>query len=194
MTDRIEWERRYGKRGAEPVASASDFLRRHLDRLPRGRALDVACGDGRNALFLAQHGFRVDAIDIARAGLQRIQAIARREGFHVHAVQADLEEFPLARNHYDVVLNTCYLQRLLWPGLKSALRPAGIMVFETFLIDQREIGHPRNPAFLLERGELRDAFRDFDILQYEEGRFELGTGPVFLARLLARRPATWQAD
>ena len=188
MSGRREWESRYRERPAGGVRPPSSFLVEHLDRLPRGRGLDLASGDGRHALYLARHGWRVDAIDCAHAGLARLLAVARREALRLDAVQADLETFPLPRQRYDVVVNVRYLQRSLFPALKASLRRGGAVVFETFIRDQAQLGHPRNPAFLLERGELAARFDDFEVLEYAEGRFETETGPAFVARLLARRP------
>lgn len=190
MGDRPQWESRYRERPEDAVRPPSQFLVEQCPHLPCGRALDVASGDGRHALYLARRGWVVDAIDFAYAGLARLLAIARRDRLPVAALQADLESFPLPRAHYDVIVNVRYLQRSLVEVLKRALRPGGMIVFETFLRDQQQLGHPRNPAFLLERGELAERFNDFEILVCHEGRCETESGPAFLAHLLARRPST----
>jgi SAM-dependent methyltransferase len=188
MSDRRTWESRYGEPPAEGERPPSHFLAEHLTRLPRGRALDVACGDGRHALYLARRGWRVDAVDFSHAALVRLLAAARREGLVVHAIQADLEDCALRLRGYDVVLNVRYLQRTLIDALKGGVRSGGAIVFETFIRDQQQLGHPRNPRFLLERGELAARFADFEILAHEEGRCATESGDAFLARLLARRP------
>jgi len=190
-TDRQRWEAKYQTKAADAIRPPSGFLVEHLDQLPRGRALDVACGDGRHAIHLARHGYAVDAIDIALSGLRRAREVLRRERLSVNLIQADLEDCPLPRDRYSVVINIRYLQRNLLPALKHALRDGGVIVFETFLADQASISRPSNPAFLLDRGELRRAFQDFDILFYEEGLFDSEGGQAFLARLLARRPTSW---
>jgi SAM-dependent methyltransferase len=189
--ERERWEARHGRASDRPEIPSA-LLRRSLHRLPRGRALEVACGSGRNARFLAAHGFRVDAIDLSRAALVRTRGEAGDGSICV--VQADLLQFPLPRRRYQIAVNVRYLQRNLWPALKHALADGGMIVFETFLRDQRQIGHPRNPDYLLERGELANAFSDFAIEEYEEGCFESEGGPAFLARMLARRPQGWEAD
>jgi tellurite methyltransferase len=186
--DRTRWEGRYEQKGAAPLRPPSQLLERHLHLLPRGRALDVACGDGRNAVFLARNGFVVDAIDVAAAGLRRAQAVSRRERLPLRLIQGDLDFFPLPAARYSVAVNVRFLQRRLFAALKRCLRPGGVIVFETFITDQARLGHPTNPAHLLEPGELRRAFADLEIIAYEEGRFETETGPAYLARLLARRP------
>ena len=191
---RADWDQRYDNKAPVETRPPSALLARYLDQLPRGRALDLACGDGRNALFLAQHGFTVDAIDFAYAGLARLIAIARRQRLAVHAVQADLDHYPLPEARYAIAVNVRYLQRSLFSRLRAAVDEGGVVVFETFLREQAQLGHPTNPAFLLERGELRQHFADFDVLLYEEGRFETETGAAYLARMLARRVARSTRD
>lgn len=185
---RRKWEDRYQDRTSDPTALASSFLRKHLQELPRGRALDIACGEGRHALLLARHGFAVEAVDFAGPALRRLQARARHEGLDVLLVQADLEHFPLPQDRYALVVNVRYLQRSLWPAIRHSLRAGGIVVYETFLVDQRNFGHPRNPSFLLDHGELRRGFSTLEISHYEEGLFETESGQAFLARMIARRP------
>lgn len=194
MTDRTRWEARYAARTDAPAAEPSRFLTEHRLLLPAGRALDVACGDGRHSLWLARHGFVVDAIDIALAGLARLAAAARREGLAVRPIHADLEDFPLPTSRYSVVVNIRYLQRSLFSALRQAVRPGGVIVFETFLREQARQEHPRNPAFLLEPGELRAQFAEFIPLVDQEGCLETEAGPAFLARLIARRPASDTCD
>jgi hypothetical protein len=87
------------------------------------------------------------------------------------------------------VVNVRYLQRDLFAAIRDALLPGGVVVFETFLREQAQLGHPSNPAFLLEPGELRSHFADFDILDAAEGLVERGDGRSYLAQLVARRPA-----
>jgi SAM-dependent methyltransferase len=190
--DRLRWEARYTapESRAEPPSA---FLMTHAD-LVRGRVLDVAAGAGRNALFLARRGNSVEAVDIAFAGLRRARAAALAEGLSLLAVQADLESFPLPHNRYDAAINIRYLQRSLFPGLQRAVKPGGVILFETFLIDQQARGHPHNPAFLLQRGELRAAFAGCDIAVYEEGLFEANGAPAYLARMIARRRVAADGD
>jgi len=192
--ERARWEARYGARTEASARKPSLFLSERSKDLPNGRALDLACGEGRNTLLLAEQGFAVDGLDLSCTGLTRAQDTLRRAGRVARFVQCDLETFPLPVNLYDVVLNVRYLQRSLWPSLKRAVRESGMIVFETFLREQAEIGHPSNPAFLLGRRELAQAFADFEILSYEEGLLATEDEPAYLARMLARRPVGWTAD
>ncbi len=171
------------------ACSPSVFLARVAELLPPGRVLDVAMGEGRNAVFLARRGHAVVGIDRSPQALRRARSAAIASGVEVLAVQADLESYPLARCSFDVIVNVRYLQRSLVPAMKAALRPGGMLLFETFIEDQLQLGHPRNPAFTLGHNELLRLFDDLRVLRYEEGRFADGGEPVFLARLLAQRPA-----
>lgn len=192
--ERDRWEKRYGAKASSPVADPSLFLQQQCQRLPIGRVLDVACGDGRNALYLARQNFVVDAVDIAFAGLIRAKREAQRRALHLCLLQADLETMVLPSCRYEVVVNVRYLNRQLLARLKRAVRVGGMVVFETFLREQAELGHPRNPDFLLERGELRHLFGGFEILVYQEGRFHTERDEAFLVRMLAQRPAGWESD
>lgn len=99
--------------------------------------------------------------------------------------QEDLEQIRLPENGFDLVINVNYLQRALIPRLKAALKTGGHVIFETYLIDQRAIGHPRNPDYLLAHNELLNHFREFRVLYYREGKFRDGDEPSFRAGILA---------
>jgi tellurite methyltransferase len=184
--DRQRWEERYAAGYCGPERAPTEFLVAHAD-LIHGRVLDVAAGSGRNALFLARRGNAVDAIDISFTGLHSARAAATAEGIELRAVQADLECFPLPVARYDAAINIRYLQRSLFEPLQRAVKPGGIILFETFLIDQQMFEHPRNPAHMLQHGELRRAFAGCEILVYSEGLVGSADGSAYLARLLARR-------
>ncbi|MBI3785881.1 MAG: class I SAM-dependent methyltransferase [Deltaproteobacteria bacterium] len=184
LDDRSRWEKRYAA-GISNEAAAG-YLVQHADRLG-GRILDVAGGSGRNAIYLARHGACVDIVDIAFNGLSFAVAVATQERLQLRAVQADLTNLPLPQRTYDAIINFRYLQRSLFASLQDALKPGGLVLFESFLIDQQSVGHPRNPDFLLQRGELRRAFAHFEIVDYWEGLTD-EIHPAYVARMLARRP------
>ena len=141
---------------------------------PAGRALDLACGRGRNALWLAQQGFETTALDRDPAAVAELEARARREGLPLTARVVDLEtgaaDLGVAR--YDVVVVVHYLHRALFPALISALAPGGVLVYETFTLAQAARGRPTNPAFLLEPGELPRLVAPLEIRAAREGEFE----------------------
>src|SRR6185369_16823122 len=146
MDDRKRWNEKHAAHVGDEAPSKflEEILASRSWLIPPGRALDVATGKGRNALFLASKGFRVDAVDISAAALQEARKIARLKGRGVDFIEADLEHADLPRGAYDLVVNFNYLDRGLIQHPKNALKPGGHVVFETYLIDQREIGHPKN--------------------------------------------------
>ena len=187
--DREKWDRRHATRQGQ--GSPSVFLQQLLDngswRIQPGRALDIATGKGRNALFLAERGFSVEAIDISEVALQEARSEAQEKGLTVTFRQADLDNVELPEAAYDIVLNFNFLQRSLIPKIKKALKLGGHIVFDTYLIDQRVLGHPRNLAYLLGHNELLELFRDFRILYYREGGFAEGGKEAYRAGLFGQK-------
>jgi tellurite methyltransferase len=149
------------------------FLVENIDLLPKGRVLDVATGRGRNAVYLAQQGFEVDGIDISREALDAAGALAVESGVSVTFRLMDLEnDASLPQEAYDVIICFNYLYRPLIPQLKRSLRPGGMLVYETYIVEQALFGRPRNPKHLLQHNELLEFFHDFRCLRYREGILE----------------------
>lgn len=200
-SDSAAWDARYRDElypaGTEPAPIVREFL----PLLPRGCALDLAMGGGRNAVFLAACGWRVVGIDSSRAALDNAEALAHERGVKVQwasppslelsaklpgllLLQADLERIALPPARFDLVLCIKYLQRSLFTAIERALRPGGALVYETYTVDQLAFPHgPRSPDHLLRSGELRAAFPGLKTLFYRE--FCAGRG---IATLLARKP------
>ncbi len=156
-------------RGGRPSA----FLVDHIDLLPEGRVLDVAMGRGRNAVYLARQGFQVEGVDISREALDDARHLAEASAVSLTLHLMDLEkDVSLPRDAFDVIICFNYLHRPLIPLLKEALRSGGMMVYETYIVDQARFGKPRNPKHLLEHNELLRCFRDFRCLRYREGILE----------------------
>jgi 2-polyprenyl-3-methyl-5-hydroxy-6-metoxy-1,4-benzoquinol methylase len=148
----------------------SPFLVEHVKLLPTGRVLDVAMGNGRNSIFLAGAGFAVEGVDKSPDAVHEAIIASLKAGVSITATVADLEkEYNIAQDVYDVIICFNYLQRSLIPHIKKGIRPGGMVVYETFIVDQAQFGRPRNPAHLLEHNELLDMFRDFRCLRYSEG-------------------------
>jgi len=171
----------------EPAAFLRQIFQTGPWEIQPGRALDIATGKGRNALFLAEQGFTVDAIDISEVGLQQAQRQAEKQGLTLNLVQADLASFEFPDSAYDLILNINFLLRSLVPKIKNALLPGGYIIFDTYLLDQQDLGHPRNPAYLLNHNELLDLFRGFRILCYQEGKFFVDGKESFRAELLGQK-------
>ena len=150
----------------------SRLLRQLIPLLPKGRALDIACGEGRNAIFLAKNGYHVNAIDISSVALEKGAEAARREGLEINFIHVDLEVYQIPADTYDLIINFNYLQRSLVPSIKRGLKKGGVIIFETYTIEQKDFGHPKNPDFLLKPNELIKLFSDLHIFFYREGVFE----------------------
>ena len=169
--------------------AASAWLVAHAHLLPRaGDALDVACGRGRNALWLAERGLQTLAVDRDADAVGALNAEAERRGLPVRAKVMDLENgrVPFERAAYDLVVVVHYLHRPLFPILLDALRPGGMLVYETFTRAQAERGRPTNPAFLLEPGELFELVRPLDVLAHREGDYD----GRMIASVVGRNPST----
>jgi tellurite methyltransferase len=154
-----------------------------------GPILDLACGDGHNGIFLATKDLPVICCDISEKALSRAEKLASENRVKVGLWQMDLEAEaanPLQENFYGGILVFRYLHRPLIPYIKKALRKGGILVYETFTVDQPKFGKPHNPNFLLEPGELLGWFEDWEIVYDFEG---IEQDPVrAVAQLVCRKP------
>ncbi len=195
MTDgeRAKWDERYRAGAYAERTHPSAFIEEWLPRLARGRALDVACGAGRNALRLAAAGFTVDAADISAVALERAATAAVDAGLTIRWIHADLErdlERALAEHAvYDLIVWIRYVNRALLPQLAARLAPGGLLLCEQHLRTDESVAGPTNPLFRLEPGELRTAAQALEVVDYREGIVADPDGrPAALARLAARMP------
>jgi tellurite methyltransferase len=187
---RERWNERRSGPDLEPFPdAAAEWLTEHLALLPRaGRALDVACGDGRNALALARHGLEVDAVDVSDVTIAALRAAAPQRAPGVHPRVVDLEHEPLDTGAYDVVVNFNYLQRDLFGPLARALRPGGWLVFETFgPAHLEQLGRRMNPDYVLRPNELLQAFGDLRVRDYFDGVAQRAGAPRGVASIVAQR-------
>ncbi len=175
---------------ADPAAmpGPASWLLQNSDLLPwGGKALDVACGAGRNALLLAGAGLSVTAVDRDTGVIARLAQVARRLQLPLQAHASDLEMAgaDLGEGAYDLVLVIHYLHRPLFPALVRALRPGGLLLYETFTTAQAARGRPTNPDYLLRPGELAQRVSGLEIVRQREGEFE----GRMVAGVAALRPA-----
>lgn len=186
LEDARRWDQRYLTEKYDSFLRPRRFLEEHADLLPRsGLALDVAMGLGGNAGYLMDLGLHVIGVDISSVAVR--EAAKRSPG--LMAVVADLSEFYIPPNRFDVIINFYYLQRDLWKVYTDALRPGGILVYETLTQEIRLIHPDIDPEYLLAPGELLNAFPMLTTLVYEESWKESDTEhPRPVAALIAQRP------
>ncbi|MBT0654308.1 class I SAM-dependent methyltransferase [Geomobilimonas luticola] len=186
-SDRIKWDDRYAGEGLAMGEAPSRFLAERVGEIlslcPGRTAFDIACGEGRNSIFLARHGFRVTGVDISPVGLAKGRERATAESLVVDFLQADLETYRFTAT-YDLIVNINFLLRELIPPAVAALNPGGLFLFESIL-DTPTLQGYHTKRFLLQPGELRQLFEGFEgeILQCEE----LPDAEVPVARLIFRK-------
>ena len=188
MDERSLWNKKYSEgshSSLEPdpllVNAYSEFLQ---DTTP-GKALDVAGGVGRHALWLAERGWQIKLVDVSEAGIELARQNARQRNAEIEAQVLDLNHAPdLGRDQYDLVMVFFYLQRELFPALIAALKPGGFLIYKTYSTEQRKFsGGPTHPLHLLEPNELLRAFSSLRVLHYRETVKEKG-----VAELVAQKP------
>jgi 2-polyprenyl-3-methyl-5-hydroxy-6-metoxy-1,4-benzoquinol methylase len=187
--DQKRWDKRFGRKefalGKEPNA----FLKKYIHLLPKGKALDIATGEGRNAVFLAQHGFEVEAVDISEKGLKKAQALTREKGVRINTFLVDLDQYQIEKERYDLIANFYFLKRRLIPRIKKGLKNGGKVIFETYLLEHRtlSIEGPKQAKYFLKSNELLKLFKNFRILFYREGIFREGGRKKAVASLIAEK-------
>ncbi len=186
--ERTAWDQRF-REGSHAGSPPDPFLEQLEEYsslfLPSRRALDVACGAGRHAVWLAERGWHVTGCDISLVGLQKARKLAQERAVRLDLVCLDLETLCLPVERFDLVLCFFYLQRNLFEPLQRALRPGGLIVYKTYTTDQSCFpGGPTHPLHLLQPQELLAQFQHFRVLLYQETL--LGRGVV---QLIAQKPS-----
>ncbi len=170
--DRIKWNQRYSGEEYLMGLLPSRFLTERIEQIktlcPGSRALDIACGEGRNSIFLAHNGFQVTAVDISDEGLKKGRRRMRDEGVSVNFSAVDLEGYDIVRQ-YDLIINLNFLLRELIPKEVTALNQDGLILLETIL-DSPKLPGIHTRRYLLQPGELRRLFNrePGTILEYDE--------------------------
>jgi len=169
--ERDKWDARYRDGAYESRPHPCALLAEWLPRLPRGRALDIACGAGRNALHLAAHGYTVTALDISAVGLERGRRTAVARGLGVEWLCADLDDAPdsaLPRGPFELIVWVRYIHPKLMPHVLARLAAGGALLCEQHLTTTAEVVGP-SAAFRLEPGELARSAHGLDVLHDYEG-------------------------
>jgi tellurite methyltransferase len=180
--DREKWDSRYAEE-AGSFPAPDEFLIAHESLLKHGRALDLACGRGGNAIFLAERGYSVDAVDISFQALNPLHAEAVRRKLDIHCVVADLDRYFIPNDVYDLVIVFYYFSKPLMRNIKGALKERGLIFYSTFNDRHTSVRPEFNPAYLVSAERLLSYFDDFDLLVYEPAAGEHRN----VSRLIARK-------
>ena len=147
------WDERYANNSDTP--QACQILREFSHLLPsQAKALDFACGLGGNALLLSKIGLSTTAWDLSSVGIEKLNHLANQQSLNVDAVVRDVIGQPPEANSFDVIVVSYFLERKLFPALLAALKPSGLLFYETFIADKPSGTGPSNPDFLLKQNEL----------------------------------------
>lgn len=194
MSTKERWNQKYNRKmyvyGKEPAA----FLKQRTGMLKKGKALVLAMGEGRNAVYLAQHGFDVTGVEISDVAIEKCKRLAAERGVTVTTIVADLTYYHMGKAQYDLITNFYYYDKSLFPKVIDALKPGGMFILEQFSMDHPKHGArfgPRNPDYLVKSNELLEIFKSFRILYYEDTVVELDEGmhkgTAAVIRLIAQK-------
>ncbi len=170
--DRNRWQNKYRDSKALTAIDPDEELVHYADCLPEsGRALDLACGRGKNSLYLAQRGLAVTAADISQNGLDRLMQAAESLGLegNIQPLCVDLDNYQIGQSGYDLIVVVRFLNRGLFNSIQAALKPGGVLLYKTF---NRRILRQRpgfNPEFTVETDELVDSFRELALITDNRG-------------------------
>ena len=182
--DKARWDSKYDSDtylfGKFPIK----FLYDNITLLPKGRALDVAMGEGRNGVFLASHGFDVMGVDISEEGLRKAHQLADENNVSIKTKVVDLENTELEKNAYEVVICSYFMQRNLFPKMKDALKSGGMILVETYNTDYLKYNSHFKPEWALRENELLDLLDGFKIIRYQS----VDDGQLAYSSVLAKKP------
>lgn len=184
-----EWNERWeGRKDLEQ--DPNPMLVRVVEFKPPGTALDLACGSGRNALYLARKGWRVTAIDGSNVAINILRERAAKQKLIIDSRIADLEsgEFEIQPDTFDLICMLFYLQRDLLAGARKSLRSGGYLIAAIHMKDDSPDLQPMNPAFLMNPGELKQEFEGWKIEHYLEGKSTDTNHERRTAEIIAQKP------
>lgn len=187
--DRLKWDARYSAQASLGVHETDPFLDEWLAQASPGRALDIACGSGRQAIQLAMRGFAVDAIDISAVALELARQAASAGGVSINWIEHDLDDRLPVRGPYQLVIQMHYVDVAVTKSVPPLLAPGGLFICQQHLQSTQAVAGPQRAAFRVAPGALPLLVPQLDVLHYAEESFETIDGTrLALARLVARQP------
>ena len=168
LKDKEKWDSKYSVSEHMTNEEPADWFKNHTGLLKgSGLALDIASGEGRNAVFAAENGYQTLAVDISAPGLKKAQTLAELKGVTIETRLVDLDDWKINKNVFDLILCFNFLDRRIFSAIKNALRPEGLIIYETFTVDYLKYSNFKR-EWVLEHNELLDVFNEFRILGYRE--------------------------
>ncbi|MGV7219915.1 MAG: class I SAM-dependent methyltransferase [Nitrospinales bacterium] len=168
LKDKEKWDGKYSSEEHVADRKPCTWLSENAHLLPgKGQALELAMGEGRNAVFAANLGYQVTGIDISKAGINNALKLAKDKKVNLKTIIADLDDYEFEKNKYDLILCFYFLNRNLFSKIKTALKPGGYFLCETFTVEHSKHSGLRRD-WLLEPNELLREFSDFHIFNYRE--------------------------
>lgn len=184
LKDKEKWDSKYSSSEYVSGKLPCAWLTMNAELLAgKGNALDIAMGEGRNAVYLATLGYEVMGIDISDYGVKKALALADEKKVKIETVVADLEQFQFQPGRFNVILCFNFLDRRLFPEIRKAIKPGGLLFFETFTVDYLKYSNFKK-EWVLEHNELLREFGDFRILRYQE----MDNNEKAFASLVAQKP------
>ena len=189
--DKNHWEKRYSGDGREANRNPSALLTDWLDSRqgPPGSALDLACGTGRNALYLAEKGYEVTAVDISPRAIKLAGEAAREKGLEINWIVADLDNYTIQGEYDIIVISFLYVNKTMVPAIINAMKKGGILLCENHMFPPSAAEEEaRKHRFHLKPGELPQLFEGLKAIRYEERRVDGKEGrPSYIAILIAQK-------
>ena len=168
LKDRIKWNKKYDSPKHKADKSPSKWLKENKGLLNgKGKALDIAMGEGKNAVYLAELGYDVLGIDISETAVHNAIAFAKEKKIKIEALNTDLDEYQFKMNEFNLIICFNFLDRRLFSKIRKALLPSGLLFYETFNIDHLKYNDFKN-EWVLNHNELLQEFGDFRIIKYQE--------------------------
>jgi len=165
------WDQKYSHGTYVFGKTPAKFLAENYSYIPSGSlVLDMGMGEGRNAVFLAQKGYKVTGIDISSVAVRKARMLAREFGVRINTVVASLMEYKIAKESLDAIICFYFVERSLNKKIQEWLRPGGILIYESHTDLQRQVkgSEHYNKQYLLRPGELLHMFPSLQVLKYEE--------------------------
>jgi SAM-dependent methyltransferase len=171
--DRERWNKKYSEDQYD--SHVSETVKKFYTYAQKGKALDIASGMGKNALFLMEKGFTVDAVDISDYALEKL----RQENSSITIIEADLDSYIIEPEQYDLIINIRFLQRRLFPYIKEGLKKGGLLIFESHLeTDDMCLQRPFSRDYLLQKNELLHSFLSLRVIFYQEEKARVSSEEI----------------